>query len=176
MATRHTISLLCDMHGGNEIAGAGPVWLGIGGQLYQLDLCPECATRLCEVAGQFLAHARWAGAVPEWLHRPDALADRMVIGPTPKRDLILRVIRARIADGTYSAGSYLPPQRDLADEHGMSITPVSRACWELESDGLICGTSGGRYIIQPAALHRGSEAPRAAALGSPAQGSPACAG
>jgi hypothetical protein len=150
MATREIISLVCDLHGGKEVAGAVPAWLGIGGQLYQLDVCPECAARLCEVTGQFITHARKAGAVPDWLPRPDIPAGRTVTGPTPKRDLILSVIRARIADGTYPAGSYLPAQRDLADEHGMSVSPVISACWELEGDGLICGTARGRYIIQPA--------------------------
>jgi DNA-binding transcriptional regulator YhcF (GntR family) len=177
MATREITSLVCDLHDGEE--GAVPVWLGIGGQLYQLDVCPQCAAPLREVLGPFLTHARRAGAVPGWLPRPDAPAGRTVEGPTPKRDLILSVLRARIADGTYPAGSYLPAQRDLAGEHGMSVTPVSHACWQLERDGLIRGTDGGRYIIEPAASrrrnHHSDEAASHAARRA-AQGNSACAG
>jgi Bacterial regulatory proteins, gntR family len=147
MAASEITSLLCDLHGSEEVAGADPVWLGIGGQLYQLDACPGCAALLREALSPFIACARPAGAVPSWLLRPDAQYGRVVNGPVTKRDLILSVLRARIADGTYAAESYLPTQRDLAEEHGMSIQPVSDACWQLERDGLIQGTTRGRYII-----------------------------
>jgi GntR family transcriptional regulator len=147
MAASEITSLVCDLHGGEEITGAAPVWLGIGGQLYQLDACPGCAARLGEALSPFLPCARPAGPVPSWLPRPDAPAGGAVSGPTTRRDLILSVLRARIADGTYPAGSYLPTQRDLAEEHGMSAQPVHDACWRLWQDGLIRSTTRGRYII-----------------------------
>ena len=55
-------------------------------------------------------------------------AARAAEGPAVKRDLIVGVLRARIASGTYPARSYLPTQRDLAEEHGMSVQPVHDAC------------------------------------------------
>ena len=90
------------------------------------------------------------GAAPECPPRAGAPGDRAVTGPTPKRDLIAGVLRARIADGTYPAGSYLPTRRELAREHDMSVTPVGDACAAMEKDGLLCGAARGRYIIQPA--------------------------
>jgi GntR family transcriptional regulator len=147
MAASEITSLVCGLHGGGEAAGAAPVWLGLSGQLYQLDACPGCAARLREALRPFLSCARLAGAVPSWLPRPDAPARRAAAGPAAKRDLILSVIRARIADGTYPAGSYLPTQRDLAEEHGMSAQPVHDACWRLEQDGLLRSTTRRRYII-----------------------------
>ena len=77
----------------------------------------------------------------------DAPARRAAEGPAAKRDLILSVLRARIAGGTYPAGAYLPTQRDLAEEHGMSVQPVHDACWRLEQDGLLRSTTRRRYII-----------------------------
>jgi hypothetical protein len=159
MAASEITSLVCDLHGGDEAAGAAPVWLGIGGQLYQLDVCPRCAARLREALSPFLSCARPAGSVPSWLPRPDAPPRRAAEGPAVKRDLILSVIRARIADGTYPAGSYLPTQRDLAEEHGMSAQPVHDACWQLWQDGLIRGTTRRRYIIQGAPRRARASAP-----------------
>jgi hypothetical protein len=146
MAASEITSLSCDLPGCEEVAGAAPVWLGIGGQLYQLDACPGCTARLRQALSPFLARARPAGSVPGWLARPDAPPGRPAEGPTAKRDLILSVLRARIAGGTYPAGAYLPTQRDLAEEHGMSVQPVHDACWRLEQDGLIRGMTRGRYI------------------------------
>jgi hypothetical protein len=159
MAASEITSQVCDLHGGEEATGAAPVWLGIGGQLYQLDVCPGCAARLREALGPFLSCARPAGSVPSWLPRPDAPARLAAEGPAVKRDLILSVIRARIASGTYPAGSYLPTQRDLAEEHGMSAQPVHDACWRLEQDGLIRGTTRGRYLIPGAPARAGASAP-----------------
>jgi hypothetical protein len=151
MATEEIISLVCDLHDGDEVAGAVPVWFGLGGQLYQIDACPGCAARLRDALEEFLTRARLAGAVPDWLPRPDAPAGRAVTAPRPKRDLILSVLRNRIADGTYPPGSYLPTQRDLAAEHGMSVTPVQSACWQLENDGMLSPADRGRYTIEAAA-------------------------
>jgi len=156
MAAVEMVSLVCDLHdGGERVAGTVPVWVGIGGQLYQADACSGCAARLREVLGEFLMRARRAGPVPGWLPRPDAPAGRAV-GTAPKRDLVVNVVRARIMDGTYPSGSYLPTQRELAAEHGTSATPVHNACWQLEQDGLIRRTDDGRgYIVEAASRKRG---------------------
>jgi len=151
VATEVITSLVCDLHDNDEVAGAAPVWFGLGGQLYQIDACPGCAARLRDALAEFLSRARPAGTVPDWLPRPDATAGRAVTAPTPKRDLILSVLRKRIADGTYPPGSYLPTQRDLAAEHGMSVTPVQSACWELVNDGMLSPALRGRYTIKAAA-------------------------
>jgi len=154
MATKEITSLVCDLHDGDEVAGAVPVWFGLGGQLYQIDACPGCAARLRDALAEFLTRARPAGAVPDWMPRPDATAGRAVMTPTPKRDLILSVLRQRIGDGTYPPESYLPTQRDLAAEHGMSVTPVQSACWQLEHDGMLRPADKGRYTIEAAASAR----------------------
>jgi DNA-binding GntR family transcriptional regulator len=49
------------------------------------------------------------------------------MSPVPKYDLIVSVLRARIAGGTYPAGPHLPTQRDLASKHGTPVTPVRDA-------------------------------------------------
>ena len=141
---------LRSLHGSEAAGREVPVWVAIGGQLFELAVCPHDAARLCDELSPVLARARRT-LMPGWLPGPQAPAGQPATGPMPKRDLILHVLRTRIADGTYPAGTYLPTQRDLAGEHGMSPQPVRRACWELERDGLIRLAARGRYIVQPVA-------------------------
>jgi hypothetical protein len=165
VVTRQTVSLVCDLHGSEDILGAAPVWLGIGAELYQWDACPRCEDRLREALSPFLARARRAGALPSWLPRAGDPGGHVVSGPAAKRDLIISVIRARIACGIYPAGTYLPAQRDLAQEHGMSAQPVHDACWRLERAGLIRKTTRSRYIVQPGASARRAGDRRGSAAG-----------
>lgn len=166
VAASEITSLVRGLGGGEAAAGTVPVWLAIGGHLYQLGVCPEDAVRLREELSPVLARACRTRVTPGWLPGPETPAGRMVTGPMPKRDLILSVIRARITNGTYPAGSYLPTQRDLAGEHGMSVQPVRRACWELEDDGLIRAASRGRYVVEPIAA-TAAAARHASAAGLP---------
>jgi hypothetical protein len=81
VAVREITSLVCDLHGGEEAAGAAPVWLGIGGQLYRVDACPGCEARLREVLSPFIGYARPARALPAWLTGLDPAAGPAVRGP-----------------------------------------------------------------------------------------------
>lgn len=58
-------------------------------------------------------------------------------------------LRARMADGTYPLGSFLPPQRDLAGEFGVSRDTVQRVLRELASEGWIESRqgSGSRVVV-----------------------------
>lgn len=50
---------------------------------------------------------------------------------------VVRILSQRIEDGTYPAGSYLPPERDLAAELGVSRTVVQNALRRMETDCLL---------------------------------------
>ena len=57
---------------------------------------------------------------------------------------------ARILDGTYPPGAFLPPQRLLAEEFGVSRDTMRRALAELQADGLIQSRQGsGSRVIGP---------------------------
>lgn len=51
-------------------------------------------------------------------------------------------LRDRIADGTYPLGSRLPPQRELAEEFGVSRDTVQRVMKELQYGGWIMSRQG----------------------------------
>ncbi|MGK3944440.1 GntR family transcriptional regulator [Streptomyces caeruleatus] len=50
---------------------------------------------------------------------------------------ILAALRSRISGGTYPPGSRPPPQRQLAEDYGVSRDTIQRALRELESEGWI---------------------------------------
>ncbi|MET7699976.1 GntR family transcriptional regulator [Streptomyces sp. NPDC005485] len=83
---------------------------------------------------------------------------------------VLDVLRTRIADGTYAEGTQLPPQRELADELGVSRDTVQRVMREMNSEGWIKSRqgSGSRVVKSPIHLRASEpEAPRVrAALGT----------
>lgn len=135
----------CEQHREAD-AGAVPALLWIGGRLYQFGACTRCAARLAEEKGPFVT--RLPDQAPPRPQGQDSPAAR---SPWPKRDLVTAVLRKRIADGTYPAGTYLPRQQHLAGEHGMSATPVRQACDDLEIEGLIRSLGQGRYLVEPAA-------------------------
>ncbi|MFM9444964.1 GntR family transcriptional regulator [Streptomyces acidiscabies] len=55
---------------------------------------------------------------------------------------IAEVLRARIAEGAYPVGSFLPSQRGLAEEFGVSRDTVQRVLKELASEGWIQSRQG----------------------------------
>ncbi|MEU6259038.1 winged helix-turn-helix domain-containing protein [Streptomyces sp. NPDC047043] len=58
-------------------------------------------------------------------------------------------LRARMTDGTYARGSFLPSQRDLAEEFGVSRDTIQRALRELASEGWIESRQGsGSRVIK----------------------------
>lgn len=59
-------------------------------------------------------------------------------------------IAARIASGDLQPGNRLPPEYDLADEHGVARMTVRRAVEELRSRGLVRTLHGrGTFVIGP---------------------------
>ncbi|MFF4730367.1 GntR family transcriptional regulator [Streptomyces mirabilis] len=82
---------------------------------------------------------------------------------------VLETLRARIADGTYAVGSQLPPQRELAEELGVSRDTVQRVVREMNSEGWIKSRQGSGTRVVKSPIHLGAprmEAPRVrAALG-----------
>jgi DNA-binding transcriptional regulator YhcF (GntR family) len=82
---------------------------------------------------------------------------------------LLEDLRARIADGTYALGTNLPPQRELAEEFGVSRDTVQRVLHELRNEGWVESRQGSGSRIVKSPIHSGKEpqvAPRLrAALG-----------
>ncbi|MFD8217533.1 GntR family transcriptional regulator [Streptomyces sp. NPDC059697] len=82
---------------------------------------------------------------------------------------VLETLRVRIADGTYAVGSQLPPQRELAEELGVSRDTVQRVVREMNSEGWIKSRQGSGTRVVKSPIHLGApqkEAPRVrAALG-----------
>ena len=65
---------------------------------------------------------------------------------------IVSEIEQAIADGRLGPGDRLPPERELAAEHGVSRMTVRQALQTLESRGLLrrsIGRSGGSFVAQP---------------------------
>ncbi|MGW3308302.1 GntR family transcriptional regulator [Streptomyces sp. NPDC001073] len=63
---------------------------------------------------------------------------------------IAAVLRGRIKDGTYPAGSLLPPHQVLIEEFGVSHAPVEHACRALRNEGLLVAVPGrGTVVVDP---------------------------
>jgi DNA-binding transcriptional regulator YhcF (GntR family) len=63
-------------------------------------------------------------------------------------------LRARMASGRYQLHSLLPPQRELADEFGVSRDTVQRVLKELKSEGWIESRQGsGSRVIKSQRIH-----------------------
>lgn len=60
----------------------------------------------------------------------------------PKYQAIFTVLRQQILDGTFPAGSKLPPQQDLADSFGVTLMTLRQAMSGLESEGLVWAARG----------------------------------
>lgn len=72
-------------------------------------------------------------------------------------------LRARMADGTYPMRSFLPSQRDLAEEYGVSRDTVQRVLRELANEGWIESRQGsGSRVIKTQRIQ--SSTPRATRL------------
>ena len=65
---------------------------------------------------------------------------------------IIAQIEQAIADGDLAPGDRLPPERALAEEHGVSRMTVRQALQSLEARGLLrrsIGRNGGSFVAQP---------------------------
>lgn len=95
-----------------------------------------------------------AGAVPGAGRR--RRMDIILDGTGPTYQQLVRAIKAGIVGGRFTAGSRLPPSRELARDLDISRTTVMAAYQRLQSEGLLVGRTGdGSYV---AATNR---APRA---------------
>ncbi|KGI67571.1 GntR family transcriptional regulator [Mycolicibacterium rufum] len=61
---------------------------------------------------------------------------------------VARIVRQRIFDGTYSAGTYVRLDQ-LAAELGVSVTPVREALFELKAEGLLDQQPRRGFVIRP---------------------------
>ncbi|MFJ9580739.1 GntR family transcriptional regulator [Streptomyces sp. NPDC101191] len=73
---------------------------------------------------------------------------------------IAALIHGRIEDGTYPAGSVLPPRPRLVEELGVSRSVVDQACRALRERGLLVSVPGrgrGTVVVDPRDPPTGSE-------------------
>ena len=68
---------------------------------------------------------------------------------------IIGIIKARIAGGTYPAGTKLPAVRELAVDAGVNPNTMQRALAELERSGVIYSVrTSGRFVTEDTAMLR----------------------
>jgi DNA-binding GntR family transcriptional regulator len=85
---------------------------------------------------------------PGWTTQPDA-GDSAAHGYVSKTDMVAALIRELIITGELGGGEQLR-QRDLAEQFGVSQTPVREAMRRLESEGLVVGdTHRGFTVVEP---------------------------
>src|SRR3984893_6418916 len=77
-----------------------------------------------------------AMSVPDFAARPQLSDD------------VARFVRKRIFDGTYSAGEYVRLDQ-LAEELGISVTPVREALFELRAEGLLAQQPRRGFVVLP---------------------------
>ncbi len=75
-------------------------------------------------------------SVPDFAARPQLSED------------VARLIRSRIFDGSYAAGSYIRLDQ-LAAELGISVTPVREALFALRAEGLIAQQPRRGFVVLP---------------------------
>ncbi len=75
-------------------------------------------------------------SVPEFAARPQLAED------------VARLVRRRIFDGSYPAGEYIRLEQ-LADELGISVTPVREALFGLRAEGLLTQQPRRGFVVLP---------------------------
>ena len=75
-------------------------------------------------------------SVPESVARPQLAED------------VARIVRKRIFDGTYAAGTYVRLDQ-LAADLGISVTPVREALFELKAEGLLAQQPHRGFVVLP---------------------------
>ncbi|MGB0971850.1 MAG: GntR family transcriptional regulator [Mycobacterium sp.] len=75
-------------------------------------------------------------SVPDFAARPQLAED------------VARIVRRRIFDGTYAAGTYVRLDQ-LADGLGISVTPVREALVELKAEGLLEQQPRRGFVVRP---------------------------
>ncbi|MEU5321665.1 winged helix-turn-helix domain-containing protein [Streptomyces sp. NPDC021056] len=73
---------------------------------------------------------------------------------------VAEALRTRMTDGTHAVGAYLPPQRELTEEFGVSRDTIQRALRELADEGWIVSRQGsGSRVVKTQRIQ--SSAPKA---------------
>lgn len=72
-----------------------------------------------------------------------------ITDPTAIAGQVAWLMRGRILDGTYPAGSEMPSHLDLAGQFGYSESTINRAFADLARQGLISMRSGRRTVVLP---------------------------
>lgn len=75
-------------------------------------------------------------SIPDFAARPQLAED------------VARVVRRRIFEGTYPAGQYIRLEQ-LADELGVSVTPVREALFGLRAEGLLRQVPRRGFVVSP---------------------------
>ena len=75
-------------------------------------------------------------SIPEFAARPQLAED------------VARIVRRRIFDGTYAAGTYVRLDQ-LAAGLGVSVTPVREALFELKAEGLLEQQPRRGFVVRP---------------------------
>lgn len=75
-------------------------------------------------------------SIPEFAARPQLAGD------------VARFVRRRIFEGTYPAGQYIRLEQ-LADELGISVTPVREALFGLRAEGLLTQLPRRGFVVLP---------------------------
>jgi DNA-binding GntR family transcriptional regulator len=73
--------------------------------------------------------------------------------PRPPYKQVAADIAAKIRDGTYPAGSQLPPRRKMVEDYNVAAMTIQNALRALAHDGLVVGQQGrGVYVrVNPGA-------------------------
>src|SRR5687767_13798319 len=82
---------------------------------------------------------------PMWKPRLDRKAGPLYLG-------LAGAIAADVQAGRLHAGDQLPPQRDLADALGITVTTVTRGYAEAQRLGLVSGEVGRGTFVRPPAF------------------------
>lgn len=80
------------------------------------------------------------------------------VKPHSLADELFRQIAAGVLDGGYPAGSKLPPERELAELHGINRHVVREAIKRAEQIGLVQSKQGGGTIVLDFEKHAGLDA------------------
>lgn len=93
------------------------------------------------------ADRRAAQAIADIVPRPDTARRQ----PRAPYEMVASELRQRIASGLIKPGAQLPTLSELAVEHGVAISTVSRAVAKLKEDGLVRAGRGQRSVVTDAA-------------------------
>ena len=77
-----------------------------------------------------------------------------VSAPSPVWATVSARLLSEMADGSFPNGARLPPERELAAQHGVAVGTVRRALADLQSRGLLVRRQGSGNYVRTAGLSR----------------------